>query len=122
MNKYINLPSLNEIEPQLDVWLYESQRLYEQAVKKYIQFKEYHIECQIKYEKEFADSIQKHKGSGEKVTIVKEIAQAECSKSYENMLKAEAQKRKWTMWTEAIQNRIQMIKYLMKRKYGDMHA
>lgn len=117
---YKNLPELSEIESNLDDWLYNSQRLYEEAVKKYIQFKEVHIECQIKYEKKFAEIISKYTGKGEKVTIIKEIAQAECSEEFRIMMQTEAKKKRYTMWITAIESRLNMLKYLMRRKYGEM--
>ena len=117
--KYLTLPELNQVEPHLDSWMYETQRLYEEAVQKYIVFKENHINCIIKYDNKLADEIQKLKGEKYKVTIIKEIAQKECADEYKDMLLAEAQKKKYTMWVSAMQERINMLKYLMKRKYSD---
>lgn len=120
MSKYLDLPDLSTIEANLDTWMYESQRLYEQAIKEYIRFREAEIEAEIEYNKQFAAGICKHRSSGEKVTIVKEIVKAECHESYEAMMKAESRKSHYAKYIEAFENRINMLKYLMKRKYGEM--
>jgi hypothetical protein len=116
--KYFDLPELPVIEAQLDTWLYESQRLYEEAVKKYIEAKEQYIDFQLEYERQYADEVEKLKGGGEKVTIVRDLAQRACWDKYEAMLHGEVQKRRFETWMVALENRSNMLKFLCKRKWN----
>jgi hypothetical protein len=117
--KYLVMPELPVIESNLDGWLFESQRLYEEAVKKYIKFKEAEIDAEITYDNAMADQITKLSADGGKVTVMKEIAKSRCAEEYANMMQMNAKKRRYEKWILALESRIQMLKYLMKRKWSD---
>ena len=120
--EYLKLPELNIVESNIDTWMFESQRLYEDAIQKYVIFKSDYITKQINYDNKLAEKIKSLKESGYKVTIIKEIAHSECKEEYQKMLEAEAQKKKYTMWITALENRINMFKYLAKRKWGELNG
>jgi ferric iron reductase protein FhuF len=103
----------------LETWLFETQKLYEQAIQKYIKFRENHIERQIAYDEKIANEIVKLKNENLPVTIIKELAKKESQKEYRELELAESQKKRYTKWIEAFESRINMIKYLMRRKYED---
>jgi sialic acid synthase SpsE len=117
MNRdFLTMPELSHVEANLDRWIFETQKAYETAISEYIKFKEAYTESEITYDKKFAEEIAKRAGAGEKVTIIKELAKVECENEYRKMKKLEAQKKKYTMWITAFENRINMLKYLMRRK------
>ena len=46
-DKYFKLPDLLEVQSQLELWLFESQKYYEFATQKYVEFRELEIEKTI---------------------------------------------------------------------------
>ncbi len=120
MNEYNKLPEeLSVLESNLDKWLLGSQNLYEYAIREYIKAREEYINMQIAYNKQFASTIEQLKESKYKMTIIKEIAHDKSHVEYKNMLEAETKKKKFQYMIQAIQERINMIKYLMKRNMKD---
>lgn len=117
---YNDLPDLITVESNLDLWLFESQKLYEMAVKKFIKFKEAHINSEIIYDNAIAEQINRLKSDDERVTIIKEQAKSLCAKEYKEMMILDGKKERCSMWLKAMENRINMLKYLMKRKYFEM--
>jgi len=111
---------LNKLYAELDYNLYIAQRSYENAIKKYGLFREAYINAKVKYENKLSEIIEKLYKKGDKVTVVQKIAHGKCMKEYHDMLMYETKYKKYRALMNGFLERINMIKYLMKIKIGEL--
>ncbi len=120
MSNYYELPDLLEVMQNIDRWIFETQKLYEQAIQYYTKFKEQEIECTIKYHNKIASEISNLKESGMQVTIIKEVAKSNSISEYREMSLAGVKKKKYSAYIDAYQERLNTLKFLGKSNVSNL--
>ena len=111
---------LKDLESNIEGYLWNAQERYESAILKYGIFRDKYIELKVEYERKLGIEIKDLKSIDGKVTSVKDMAKANCSKDMKEMFKAETQYKYYNKLVDGLNERIQTIKYLGRIKFGNL--
>ena len=112
---------VKQIYARIEYHLFDAQSSYESAIQNYGKFRDQWIDEKVDYEKLFAETVRNIASTGEKVTIIKEIAKTKCIDEYRKMLHTETRYKYYKKLCEGLNERIQTIKYLGRAKHSNFN-
>jgi hypothetical protein len=111
MKKY----DLGTIQSNIEQMLLRACEEHENAIIAYGEASDVYSDCFIAYRKKKSEVTKRLKKEGEKVTIIKDLANGETLELKGELLKAEGQMTKCKMIVNALENRINAVKFIGKR-------
>ena len=113
---------LATIQSNIESMLLRALQEHEEWIKAYGEASDNYSETMVRYRKAKSDVVARLKGKGEKVTIIESLAQGETIDLKGEVIKAEGYMKKCQMYVNALQERIQTIKFIGKRIDGHISS
>ena len=106
---------LGKIQSNIEQMLLRACEQHERAIIAFGEAHDVYADDFVIYRKAKSDVTQRLKSEGEKVTIIKSLAEGETVELKGRQLKSEGQMKKCKMMVSALEERINAIKYIGRR-------